>query len=73
MNTATSRDDEQSAYDAGAAAELLWHDLWNVIEDDVPTFAVGPYPPYGKVKTFEARIRRELERAFAAGAATRTA
>ncbi len=58
-------------YDAGAAARRLWHEIWNSVEDDVPTFAVGPYPPYGKVKAFEALIRDELRRAFAAGAASR--
>lgn len=55
-------------YDAEAAAEHLWHDLWNRIESDVPTFAVVPYPPYAEVKEFEARIREGLQRAFAAGA-----
>jgi hypothetical protein len=74
MTAVTGREsDERTAYDAGAEAARLWHELWDILEDDVPTLAVGSYPPYGKVKAFETRIRRELDRAFAAGAATRRA
>jgi hypothetical protein len=69
----TTHEHANRTYDAGAEARRLWHDLWDVIEDDVPTFAVSGYPPYTRVKTFEARIRQELERAFEAGAATRRA
>lgn len=61
------------AYDSEAEARRLWHEIWSTVEDDVPTFAVGPYPPYEKVKAFERRIGEELRRAFEAGAASRGA
>jgi len=74
MSATTRREtDERTEYDAGAEAQRLWHELWSIVEDDVPTLTVGPYPPYGKVKAFETRIRKELDRAFAAGAASRRA
>lgn len=68
MTARDTRHHAVSGCDAEAAAEHLWHDLWNSIESDVTTFAAGPYPPYARVKEFDARIRDELQRAFAAGA-----
>ena len=71
MNAADKHRHAVADYDAETSAEHLWHDIWKTIEGDVPTFAVGPYPSYAKVKEFEARIRDELRRAFEAGARSR--
>jgi hypothetical protein len=70
MTDTTWRAPPRAEYDPGAAATRLWHEIWDAVERDVPTFAVGPYPPYGKAKAFERLLADELRRAFAAGAAS---